>query len=63
MIYEYGEPLWDDTDRDNPKSSDKHQSQCHFVHHNPTWTVPSANPGLRGERPENNSLIHGTVYT
>jgi hypothetical protein len=29
---------------------------------NPTWTDPGSNPGLRGERPANNSLSHGTAY-
>jgi hypothetical protein len=28
---------------------------------NPTWTDPGSNPGLRGERPATNHLIHGTA--
>jgi hypothetical protein len=28
---------------------------------NPTWIDPSANPGLRGERPETKGLSHGTA--
>jgi hypothetical protein len=28
---------------------------------NPTWTNPGLNPGLRGERPETNRVIHGTA--
>jgi hypothetical protein len=33
VIYEHGQPRWNDTDRTNPKNSDKNLSQCHFVHH------------------------------
>jgi hypothetical protein len=28
---------------------------------NPTWIVPGANPGLRGERLATNRLSHGTA--
>jgi hypothetical protein len=28
---------------------------------NPTWTDPGSNTGLRGERPANNRLSHGTA--
>jgi hypothetical protein len=28
---------------------------------NPTWIVPGANPGLRGERPATDDLSHGTA--
>jgi hypothetical protein len=31
MIYEYGEPWWNDIDRRKPKNSEKNLSQCHFV--------------------------------
>jgi hypothetical protein len=33
IIYEYGEPWWNYTDREKLKSSDKNLSQCHSVHH------------------------------
>jgi hypothetical protein len=33
MIYTYGEPRWNDTDRRKPKTSEKTQSWCQFVHH------------------------------
>jgi hypothetical protein len=33
MIYEYGKPRWNDTDRENPKNSEKNLYQCHFFHH------------------------------
>jgi hypothetical protein len=35
MIYEYGKPEWNDTDREKPKNSGKNLSQCHFVNHKP----------------------------
>jgi hypothetical protein len=33
VIYEYGEPRWNDTDRGKPKNSEKNLPHCHFVHH------------------------------
>jgi hypothetical protein len=33
MIYDYGEPWWNDTDRRKPKNSEKNLSQFFFVHH------------------------------
>jgi hypothetical protein len=33
MIYDYGEPRWNNTDRGNRKNSDRTLSQCHFIHH------------------------------
>jgi hypothetical protein len=33
MIYEYGEPWWNDIDRRKPKISEQILSQYHFVHH------------------------------
>jgi hypothetical protein len=32
-IYEYGEPWWNDIDREKQKNSEKSLSQYHFVHH------------------------------
>jgi hypothetical protein len=40
------------------KKTEKNLSQCHFVTINPTWTDPSANPVLRGDRP----VINGPCY-
>jgi hypothetical protein len=34
LIYEYGEPRWNDTDRVKPKNWDRDLSQYRFVHHN-----------------------------
>jgi hypothetical protein len=33
MIYKYGEPWWNDTERGKPKNSEKNLSQCHFFHY------------------------------
>jgi hypothetical protein len=30
VTYEYGEPRWNDIDREKPKKSDKNLTQCHF---------------------------------
>jgi hypothetical protein len=59
--YDFGERRWNDIDRGKPKNSEKNLSQCHFVHQNPTWIDPGANPGLPGERPATNHLSHGTA--
>jgi hypothetical protein len=32
VIYECGEPWWNDSGRIKPKNSEKNLSQCHFVH-------------------------------
>jgi hypothetical protein len=34
IIYEYGEPQWNDTDRGKPKNPKNDLSQGHFVHQN-----------------------------
>jgi hypothetical protein len=33
MIYEFGEPWWNDIDREKPKKSEENLPQCHSVHH------------------------------
>jgi hypothetical protein len=33
MIYEYGQPWWNDTDRIKPRCSERNAAQYHFVHH------------------------------
>jgi hypothetical protein len=32
VLYDYGEPWWNDIDRVKPKILEKNLSQCHFVH-------------------------------
>jgi hypothetical protein len=52
------EHRWDENDGGKPKYSEKNLLQFHFVNHKSTWT----DPGLRGERPATNRLIHGTAF-
>jgi hypothetical protein len=61
MIYEYGQPWWNDIDRADPKNSEKNLSQCHFVHQNSHMDRPRCKPGLFIERPAANCLNHGMV--
>jgi hypothetical protein len=62
MIYEYGEPLCNDTNRGKPKNLEQDLSHCYFSAINPKWTDLGANTGLHGERPVTNCLSHGTAY-
>jgi hypothetical protein len=54
MIYEYGEPWWNDIDRVKVKNSEKNPSQCHFFHHECHMAC--------SERPVTNHLSHGMVF-
>jgi hypothetical protein len=53
------EQRWNDTDSAKPKDSEINLYQCHFVHHK-SHTDLGANPGLRSEKPANNSLRYST---
>jgi hypothetical protein len=44
MIYEHGEPWWNDIGRGNPKNSEKDLSLCHFVHHKSPIDLPESEP-------------------
>jgi hypothetical protein len=62
MIYEHGEPLWNDIDRGKQKNSEKNLSQCHFVYNISIQSDPGANPSQCGERPATNRLSHSTAW-
>jgi hypothetical protein len=46
VIYEYGEPLWNNIDRENPKNPEKIVSHCHFFHHKCHIDWPEHEPGF-----------------
>jgi hypothetical protein len=56
MVYEYGEQVWNDIDRERPNNSEDTCSSASLSTTNYTWTDTDANPGLRLERPVNNRL-------
>jgi hypothetical protein len=58
IIYEYGKPRWNDTDRRKPKNSEKDVSQCHFVHHKSHMEWPASEPGP----PRPYCLMSGYAY-
>jgi hypothetical protein len=45
VIYDSGEPRWNDIDRLKPKNSYKNLSQCHFVHHKSHMDRPGREHG------------------
>jgi hypothetical protein len=49
VMYEHGEPRWNDIDRRKPKNLEKSLSQCHFVHHkyHKGWPRRETGPPLR----------------
>jgi hypothetical protein len=49
VIYEHGEPWWNDTDRGNRRTLRKTCHSATLSTTNPTWTDPGANLALRGE--------------
>jgi len=61
MIYEYGEPRWNDTERENGRTRRKACPCVTLSTTKFTWTDPDANPGFRGERPAT-SLSNGTAF-
>jgi hypothetical protein len=61
MIYEYGEPRWNDADRGKSKNLDKTCRRAILSTTNPIWTEPGVKPRLRGERQAINRLSHGTA--
>jgi hypothetical protein len=60
--YEFGELQWNDIlTGENRTTRKKTCPSATLSTSNPTWIYPGANPGLRGERPATNNLIHGTA--
>jgi hypothetical protein len=55
------EQQWNEIDRGKPTTRRKTCPSANLSTTNPTWTDPGSNPGLRSERPETNSLSHGTA--
>jgi hypothetical protein len=47
VIYEYGKPRWNDTDRENRLTRGKTYPSATLSTTNPTWTDPGANLDLR----------------
>jgi hypothetical protein len=45
MIYEYVEPLWNDTETGKPTNSEQNLSQSHFVQHKSHSDWPGREPG------------------
>jgi hypothetical protein len=44
VMYDYGEPQWNDIDRGNLKNSEKTCPSAILPTTNPTWTDPGVNP-------------------
>jgi hypothetical protein len=40
IIYEHGEPQWNDTDREKLKNLEKNLPQCYFFHDKPHMVCP-----------------------
>jgi hypothetical protein len=62
MIYEYGEPQWND-DRGKPKNLEKTCPSATVSTTNPTWADLDANTGLHGEMLATNHQNHFMVQT
>jgi hypothetical protein len=58
VIYEYGEPRWNDINGKTKELGGKTSSHCHFVDHK-SHIDPGTNPSFHGERPATNCLSHG----
>jgi hypothetical protein len=57
VVYEIGEPWWNDIDRGNQRTRRKTRPSATLSATNPTWT----DPDLHGQRPVTNHLSHGTA--
>jgi hypothetical protein len=59
MVYEYGEPRWNDIDRGNPKKSGENLVLVSLPTTNLTWTDPGTNSGIRSESQATIRLSYG----
>jgi hypothetical protein len=62
VVYVYGEPRWNDTDRENRRTRTKICPSATPSTTNTIWTDPGANSSLRDEKPATNHPSHGTAY-
>jgi hypothetical protein len=60
-IYEYGQPLWNDTDGGSWRTQRKTCPSATLSTKNPTWTDSGMNPDLCGEGIETNHPSQGTT--
>jgi hypothetical protein len=60
MIYESGQPEWNDTGMQNRRTRGKTCPSATVSNTNPTWTEPGANRGLRAQGPATNRPNHGS---
>jgi hypothetical protein len=58
MIYENGEPQWNNIDRVKPSNLKKNLSHYTLSNTNPTRIDPGTSMDLCGERPVTNHLSH-----
>jgi hypothetical protein len=61
MVHEYGEPRFNDTDREIRIARRKTCPTATFSKTNPMLTDPGANPGIRGKKFATDNLNHGTA--
>jgi hypothetical protein len=62
IIYQNGEPRWNETDRKNRRTQRKTRIIATLSTTTPTWNDEGANLGFRGERPATNRLSHSTAW-
>jgi hypothetical protein len=61
MMYECGEPRWNDTDRETSKKLENNLALATLSAH-PTWPDPTANPGPPRRKAVTKRLSHGTAF-
>jgi hypothetical protein len=61
VIYEHGDPWWNDIDRGNRRTQRKICPSATLSTTDPTWIDMGVNLGFWGERPAITCLNHGMV--